>query len=43
MKNRYKKNDNLIFIPVRGGSTRLKNKNLQKINGISLLKKNINL
>ena len=41
MKNRYKKNDNLIFIPVRGGSTRLKNKNLQKINGISLLKKKI--
>ena len=30
-------NDNVIFIPARSGSTRLKNKNLQKINGKSLL------
>ena len=30
-------NDNIIFIPARSGSTRLKNKNLQKINGKSLL------
>ena len=33
--------DNIIFIPVRSGSTRVKNKNLQKIKGISLLKKKI--
>lgn len=30
-------NDNVIFIPVRSGSTRIKNKNLQKIKGLSLL------
>ena len=41
-KDLHKNNtDNVIFIPVRSGSTRIKNKNLQKINGISLLKKKI--
>ena len=30
-----------IFIPARSGSKRVKNKNLQKINGISLLEKKI--
>ena len=33
--------DNIIFIPARDGSTRIKNKNLQKIKGISLLRKKI--
>ena len=35
--------DVLIFIPVKKVSTRLKNKNLSKINKISLLEKNSNL
>tara|TARA_Y100000816_G_scaffold32717_1_gene20823 strand:+ start:270 stop:1022 length:753 start_codon:yes stop_codon:yes gene_type:complete len=33
--------DNIIFIPARNGSTRIKNKNLRKINGVSLLRKKI--
>lgn len=37
MKQLNSINDNIIFIPARSGSTRLKNKNLQKINGKSLL------
>ena len=37
MKRLNSINDNVIFIPARSGSTRLKNKNLQKINGKSLL------
>ena len=41
MKDKKKLKDNIIFIPVRSGSTRIKNKNLQKIKGVSLLKKKI--
>ena len=44
MKNTFntkKSINNIIFIPARGGSTRIKNKNLQKIKGISLLKRKI--
>ncbi len=32
-----------ILIPARSGSTRVKNKNLQKIGGISLLEKKIKI
>lgn len=41
MIKKNKNNDNLILILARGGSVRIKNKNLQKIHGVSLLKKKI--